>query len=85
MAITSIIYSMGYTISNIYFPLMVDVLCKNGDKYNMRYFRGTYTPVALLMPIVLVAYYGTKERLVLPKSRITKMSFSNSMRAVAGN
>ena len=71
MAITSIIYSMGYTISNIYFPLMVDVLCKNGDKYNMRYFRGTYTPVALLMPIVLVAYFGTKERLVLPKSRLS--------------
>lgn len=85
MAITSIIYSMGYTINNIYFPLMVDVLCENGDKYNMRYFRGTYTPVALLMPIVLVAYFGTKERLVLPKSRITKISFANSMRAVAGN
>ncbi|MBR6005761.1 MAG: MFS transporter, partial [Clostridia bacterium] len=85
MAITSIIYSMGYTINNVYVPLMVDVLCKNGDKYNMRYFRGTYTPVALLMPVVLLAYFGTRERLVLPKSRITKMSFSNSMRAVAGN
>ena len=85
MAITSIIYSMGYTLGNIYFPLMVDVLCDNGDKYNMRFFRGAYTPVALLMPLTLLAYFGTKERLVLPKSRITKMSFSNSMRAVAGN
>lgn len=85
MAITSIIYSMGYTINNIYVPLMVDVLCENGDKYNMRYFRGTFTPVALFMPFVLIAYYGTKERLVLPKSRITKISFANSMRAVAGN
>ena len=85
MAITSIIYSMGYTISNLYFPIMVDLLCKNGDKYNMRYYRGAYTPVALFMPFVLIAYFGTKERLVLPKSRITKMSFSNSMRAVAGN
>lgn len=85
MAITSIIYSLGYSINNIYYPLMVDVLCENGDKYNMRYFRGTYTPVALLMPIVLLAYFGTKERLVLPKSRITKMSFGGSMRAVAGN
>ena len=85
MAITSIIYSLGYSINNIYYPLMVDVLCENGDKYNMRYFRGTYTPVALLMPIVLLAFYGTKERLVLPKSRITKMSFAGSMRAVAGN
>ena len=85
MAITSIIYSLGYSINNIYYPLMVDVLCDNGDKYNMRYIRGTYTPVALLMPIVLLAYFGTKERLVLPKSRITKMSFAGSLRAVAGN
>lgn len=85
MAITSIIYSIGYSINNVYYPLMVDILCENGDKYNMRYIRGTYTPVAFLMPIVLLAYFGTKERLVLPKSRITKMSFANSLRAVAGN
>ncbi len=85
MSITSIIYSLGYTINNLYYPIMVDILCNNGDKYNMRYYRGTYTPVALLMPLVLIAYFGTRERLVLPKSRITKMSFSNSLRAVAGN
>lgn len=85
MSITSIIYSAGYTINNIYYPIMVDILCDNGDKYNMTYFRGTYTPVALLAPIVLLAYFGTKERLVLPKSRITKMSFASSLRAVAGN
>ena len=85
MAITSIIYSLGYSINNIYYPLMVDLLTDNGEKYTMTYFRGAYTPMALLMPIVLVAYFGTKERLVLPKSRITKMSFTSSMRAVAGN
>lgn len=85
MAITSIIYSIGYSINNIYYPLMVDVLCENGDKYNMTYYRGTYTPVALLMPLVLLAYFGTRERLILPKSRITKMSFGGSLRAVAGN
>ena len=85
MAITSIIYSAGYTINNVYYPVMVDLLCENGDKYNMTYFRGAYTPMALLMPLVLVAYFGTHERLVLPKSRITKMSFAGSMRAVAGN
>lgn len=85
MAITSIIYSAGYTINNLYYPIMVDVLCQNGDKYNMTYFRGAYTPMALFMPIVLLAYFGTQERLVLPKSRITKMSFASSMRAVAGN
>ena len=85
MSITSIIYSLGYSINNVYYPLMVDVLTKNGDKYNMTFFRGSYTPMALLMPVVLLAYFGTQERLVLPKSRITKMSFTNSLRAVAGN
>ena len=85
MAITSIIYSAGYTINNLYYPIMVDILCDNGAKYNMRYFRGAYTPVAFLMPLVLIAYYGTRERLVLPKSRITRMSFTGSLRAVAGN
>lgn len=85
MAITSIIYSIGYSINNVYYPLMVDILCDNGDKYNLRYFRGAYTPMALLMPLVLLAFFGTKERLVLPKSRISKMGFASSMRAVAGN
>lgn len=84
MAITSIIYSIGYSINNVYYPVMVD-LVSHGDKYNMTYVRATYTPVAFLMPLVLLAYFGTKERLVIPKSRITKMSFSSSLRAVAGN
>ena len=85
MAITSIIYSIGYSINNVYYPFMVDFLCDNGDKYNMRYFRGAYTPMALLMPVVLLAFFGTQERLVLPKSRIAKVSLSTSLRAVAGN
>lgn len=85
MSITGIIHSLGYTINNLYYPIMVDILCDNGEKYNMTYYRGTYTPVALLAPLCLLAYYGTKERLVLPKSRITKMSFTGSLRAVAGN
>lgn len=85
MAITSIIYSLGYSINNVYYPMMVDVLCENGNKYTMTYFRGAYTPMAFLILFVLLAYFGTKERLVIPKSRITKMSFASSMRAVAGN
>lgn len=85
MAITSIIYSIGYSINNVYYPFMVDILCDNGDKYNLRYYRGAYTPMAFLMLLVLVAYFGTKERLVLPKSRISKMNFTSSLRAVAGN
>ncbi|MCR5781149.1 MAG: MFS transporter, partial [Clostridia bacterium] len=85
MTVTSIIYSLGYSVNNLYYPFMVDILCDNGNMYNMRYYRGAYTPMLLLMPVVLLAYFGTRERLVLPKSRITKMGFASSMRAVAGN
>ena len=85
MSITSIIYSMGFTINNLYYPVMVELLCENNYKYTMTYYRGAYTPVALLAPVCLLAFYYTKERLVLPKSRITKLSFAASMRAVAGN
>lgn len=85
MSIVSIIYSFGNTVNNLYDPLMVDLLTTNQYKYTTRYFRGTYTPVALLAPLVLTAYFGTKEKLILPKSRITKLSFTGSMRAVAGN
>lgn len=84
MAITSIIYSMGYSINNVYYPVMVDAIA-DGNKYTTSFFRGAYTPMAFLMVFVMLAYFGTKERLVLPKSRITKMSFASSMRAVAGN
>ncbi|MBQ3888754.1 MAG: MFS transporter, partial [Clostridia bacterium] len=35
MAITSIIYSLGYTINNIYYPFMVTILTENDQKYNM--------------------------------------------------
>lgn len=85
MAITSIIYSLGYSINNVYYPMMVDILSDNGNMYTMKYHRGAYTPMAFLMIFVMLAYFGTKERLVIPKSRITKMSFASSMRAVAGN
>lgn len=85
MSITGIIFSLGHTINNLYYPVMVELLCENDYKYTMTYYRGTYTPVALLAPICLLAFYYTKERLVLPKSRITKLSFAGSMRAVAGN
>lgn len=85
MSIVSIIYSMAPTINNIYFPLMVDVLTKNANKYTMRFYRGAYTPVTVFAPLALFAYYGTKERLIIPKSRVTHMSFRSSLGAVAGN
>ncbi|MBQ3045944.1 MAG: MFS transporter [Clostridia bacterium] len=83
MSITGIVYSFAPTLLNIYMPAMVDIL--KVDKFSMAYYRGTYTPLALFAPLALVAFFGTQERLVLPKSRITKMSFGNSIRSVAGN
>lgn len=85
MAVTSVIYSIAPTIMNIYIPLMVDVLPINSNKYTMTFWRGTYTPLVLFAPLALFTYYGTQERLIIPKTRITKMSFANSIRSLAYN
>lgn len=85
MSITAVIYSFAPTLLNIYMPLMVDVLPINANKFTMTYFRGAHTPLALFAPLILVAFYGTQERLVIPKSRIEKMSFGNSLRSVMSN
>ena len=85
MSITAVIYSIAPTILNVYMPLMVDILPINSNKYSMTYFRGTYTPLLIFAPLIMIAYSGTKERLVLPKSRIANMSFGNSLRSVMSN
>ncbi len=85
MAITSVIYSFAPTILNVYMPLMVDLLPINANKFTMTYYRGTFTPLAIFAPLILVAFYGTKERLVIPKSRMENMSFMNSLRSVTQN
>ena len=88
MAISSIIYNMGPTIRSVYLPWMVNVVGgknNNEAKYTMKYYRATFTPLTLLAPLTLLPYYSTKERLVIPKSRMSSISFPNAMRAVAGN
>lgn len=85
MSITSIIYSNAPTILNVYMPLMVDILPIKENKFTMTYYRGTYTPLAIFAPLILAAFYGTKERIVVPKSRIEHMSFGNSLRSVMYN
>ena len=85
MSITSIIYSFAPTLLNVYMPLMVDILPIQGNKFTMTYYRGTYTPLAIFAPLILVSFYGTKERIVVPKSRMESMSFMNSLRSVMNN
>ena len=69
---------------NLYLPIMVDVLPVE-SKFTVTYFRGVHTPLALFAPLILTAFYGTQERLVLSKSRISQMSFGNSLRSVMSN
>lgn len=85
MSITSIIYSFAPTLLNVYMPLMVDILPIQGNKFTMTYYRGAFTPLSIFAPLILVSFYGTKERLVVPKSRMENMSFANSLRSVMNN
>ena len=85
MSITSVIYSFAPTLLNVYMPLMVDILPIQGNKFTMTYYRGAFTPLSIFAPLILVSFYGTKERLVVPKSRMENMSFMNSLRSVMNN
>ncbi len=85
MSVTSVIYSFAPTILNVYMPLMVDILPIQGNKFTMTYYRGAFTPLSIFAPLILVSFYGTKERLVVPKSRMENMSFGNSLRSVMHN
>ena len=85
MSVTSVIYSFAPTILNVYMPLMVDILPIQGNKFTMTYYRGAFTPLSIFAPLILVSFYGTKERLVVPKSRMENMSFGNSLRSVMYN
>lgn len=85
MSITSVIYSFAPTILNVYMPLMVDILPIQGNKFTMTYYRGAFTPLSVFAPLILVSFYGTKERLVVPKSRMENISFMNSLRSVMNN
>ena len=78
-------YGFAPTILNVYMPLMVDILPIQGNKFTMTYYRGAFTPLSIFAPLILVSFYGTKERLVVPKSRMENMSFMNSLRSVMNN
>lgn len=92
-SVSSIVYSMAPTITGALFPLIAGM--KKGDGTSYFYADGWGDPsfYKLLFPILavagclisLLAYFGTKERLIVPKAFVAKVGFKEGFAKIIKN
>lgn len=85
MAVSSLIHNFAPSLTGFLIPVLSDKLA-NGDLYNIRTYRMIY-PVFIVVGVVMsmAAYFGVKERIVVPRSRVTGVSLPEALRAVSKN
>ena len=85
MAITSLVHNFAPSIVQLLVPILSDLVA-DGDMYNINTYRKIY-PFFIVIGagLSLFAYYGTKERLVIPKSHMTQIGFTDALKAVIHN
>ena len=85
MAVSSLIHNFAPSLTGFLIPVLSDKLA-GGDLYNIRTYRMIY-PVFIVIGVVMsmAAYFGVKERIVVPRSRVTGVSLPEALRAVARN
>ena len=85
MAVSSLIHNFAPSLTGFLIPVLSDKLA-NGDLYNIRTYRMIY-PVFIVVGVALsmAAYFGVKERIVVPRSRVTGVSLPEALRAVSKN
>ena len=85
MAITSLVHNFAPSVAQLLIPILSDLLA-DGDMYNIHTYRKIYPFIIVIgAGLSLFAYYGTKERLVIPKSRMTQIGFGDALKAVIHN
>ena len=85
MAVSSLIHNFAPSLTGFLIPVLSDKLA-NGDLYNIRTYRMIY-PVFIVVGVVMsmAVYFGVKERIVVPRSRVTGVSLPEALRAVSKN
>ncbi len=85
MTVTSLVHNFAPSLTGLLIPVLSDVLA-DGDLYNIKTYRMIY-PVFITVGVVmsLAAYYGVRERIILPRSRVTKVGLWDALRAVSKN
>lgn len=92
-SLSSIVYSMAPTITGAVFPLIAGIKKADGTSYFYADGWGDPGFYKLLFPILavvgcaisLLAYFGTKERLIVPKSFVAKISFKEGFSKIIKN
>ena len=85
MTVSSLIHNFAPTLTGLLIPVLSDVLA-DGDLYNIKTYRMIY-PFFIVIGVVMsmTAYYGVSERIVVPKSRVTKVGLIDALKAVSKN
>ncbi len=84
-AIKSMIYSLSPTITNFITPLIADKVA-DGDMYDLRVYQWLYPFIAVVgVAFVVLVYAKTQEKIVVAKTHVMKVRFTDALREVAKN
>lgn len=85
MTVTSLVHNFAPSLTGLLIPVLSDVLA-DGDLYNIRTYRMIY-PVFIVVGVAmsLTAYYGVQERIIEPRSKVTKVGLLSALKAVSRN
>ncbi|NMP38283.1 MAG: hypothetical protein GX051_09245 [Clostridiales bacterium] len=85
MMISSLVHNFAPSLTGLFIPVLSDVFA-DGDLYNINTYRIIY-PAFIVVGVAmsLTAYYGVKERIVQPQTRVTGVGLGEALRAVSRN
>ncbi len=84
ISVSSIVYSMAPTITGFFFPL-ISKLFPLGQ-LDQRFYQIIFPVFGVIgAALSLIAYFGTKERVVVAKKYVAKVKFKDGMKAILGN
>ncbi len=85
MMVSSLVHNFAPSLAGLLIPILSDVFA-NGDLYNIKTYRMIY-PVFIVVGVAmsLTAYYGVSERIIEPRSKITKVGLLEALKAVSKN
>ena len=85
MTVSSLVHNFAPSLTGFLIPVLSDVFA-DGDLYNIRTYRIIY-PAFIIVGVAmsLTAYYGVRERIIEPRSKVTKIGLGEALRAVAKN
>ncbi len=83
LSISSVIYSMAPTLTGLLIPIISD---KTGGLYNIKTYRIIF-PIFSILGLIIgyLAYFGTKERIVVAKKYVPKVGFMEGLEKMAKN